>query len=202
MLSHVSIEGADDSISPVDMCDISFKYPFAEWTINIEDGAAKAGFPSLEWLESLYKHRGEVTICGRIHGRWKRDILSLKEENPKIWSLLSKVETDSLYESYDLIHKRVIMRSCYPIGNDLLLPGNLDYKKPCGFMIDKSQVSKFLSKKNPNYWLSISGFCDNTVDLLSIEKTLDIIEDSIDSDSWFDSLLNTDFAKQRMSVML
>lgn len=79
-LDRVTITGADDSISPDAIVELSQEFPYAEWGILVSSSSiGKPRFPSFEWLRSLW-HRLNVKVDSApaisIHvcGKWVRDI--------------------------------------------------------------------------------------------------------------------------------
>lgn len=55
-INKVTMTGADNSIQPEDLFEISKKYPFVEWGILVSrNSQGKNRFPSLEWMNYLSK---------------------------------------------------------------------------------------------------------------------------------------------------
>ena len=77
-LNKVTITGADDSIKPSDLIEISNKYPFVEWGILFS--ANKLGtprYPTKEWLQELYSTvKGErINLSAHFCGGYASSIL-------------------------------------------------------------------------------------------------------------------------------
>ena len=63
MLKIVTVTGADDSVNPVSLLDLSERYPFVEWGILLsKSGVGNSRFPSYEWLEDLGKVNRSVSV--------------------------------------------------------------------------------------------------------------------------------------------
>lgn len=96
-LDRVTITGADDSIDPAALIDLSEQYPFVEWGILFSkrwQGAPR--YPSNEWLSvlgnlvklanaGLLSNTGEsvaVQLSAHLCGKWMRDTLAA---DPSWW---------------------------------------------------------------------------------------------------------------------
>jgi len=77
-LDRVTITGADNSVTPAELAEISREFQFVEWGILVS--SSKQGsprFPSLEWLAHLYDMMIEnphVILSFHVCGRWVREI--------------------------------------------------------------------------------------------------------------------------------
>jgi hypothetical protein len=79
-LNRVTITGADDSVRPLDLIQLSKEYPFVEWAILVSakhtnsDGSPR--FPSLAWLYELNAVMNpEVDLAMHVCGSWVRRLL-------------------------------------------------------------------------------------------------------------------------------
>lgn len=79
-LTHVTLTGADDSVDPDALAEISQQYPLVEWGILIgslhNEGTPR--FPSKSWLEDFedaQKCEEEMQCSLHLCGRWLRDLL-------------------------------------------------------------------------------------------------------------------------------
>ncbi len=74
-IKKVTLTGADDSVDPRQLVNISDVYPFVEWGILLSKNAeGTRRFPSLDWQEKLYKKRDKLNLSGHICGTWVREI--------------------------------------------------------------------------------------------------------------------------------
>jgi len=75
----VTVTGADDSISPFDLVEISKKYPFVEFGILLSKfSLGSPRFPSSKWLYDLIyisKFVKDLKLSGHICGKWVQEIL-------------------------------------------------------------------------------------------------------------------------------
>lgn len=92
ILDRVTVTGADNSIKPEELMELSIRFPFVEWGILFSknnEGAFR--FPTRAWVETLvndvkgrlYPHK--LNLSGHICGRWVRDIC---EGN---WTIVSEM---------------------------------------------------------------------------------------------------------------
>lgn len=82
ILDRVTLTGADDSIHPYRLQDLSAKFPFVEWGILVSHTVWKTGqaynrFPSRAWFENLQDSQNSAKINLSLHicGTWVRKIL-------------------------------------------------------------------------------------------------------------------------------
>lgn len=53
MLYRITFTGADDKTNPLDLADISARYPFVEWGILIGSRMSVPRMPSKKWIEDV-----------------------------------------------------------------------------------------------------------------------------------------------------
>lgn len=82
-LKKVTLTGADDSIRPRDLLELTLEFPFVEWGLLVSaKQMGKPRFPSAEWLKELKGILGELparsgpNLSIHVCGRWVRDIAS------------------------------------------------------------------------------------------------------------------------------
>ena len=80
MLDRVTITGADDSVSPVDLLNLSCDFPFVEWGILVSQKKTNTDcprFPSSQWIEGLQAitQATELQLSLHVCGRWVRSLL-------------------------------------------------------------------------------------------------------------------------------
>ena len=214
--------GVDDSVAPEDLVDISQKYPFVEWGINLCSNCARMpSYPSDEWLEELLPYTDRIRLRGVLRGRWERDMLagnlSLKIENPKLWDALHRVQVNvsegykNLIDSLQLISdKEVVLETTNSqniIGQQLnahiLLPKERLFTFPgyCGYSLMDQDVELICGHQDL-FWVNVDGFRDEdgiTMDLLKVEEVLDLTEDYVTNASWIKALLQTSAVQKRFS---
>lgn len=75
-LAYVTLTGADDSVSPENLVQLSNKYPFVEWGILIGSRNGVPRFPSLEWIEKLAKIDTKINLSLHVCGSYLDEILN------------------------------------------------------------------------------------------------------------------------------
>lgn len=186
MISTVSIMGIDDSVDPTDLADISQKYPFVEWGVNLcSNVEPMPAYPSDEFLEELLFQADRVRLRGVLQGRWLRDILtgslSLKEEKPELWDVLHRVQIDirrghqNLLESLQLIPDKeaiILVDNPNAIATGLtgmrlnahpLLPKDhlFSYSRYCGYSLLDGDIELLSGRPDSTlgaFWVSVEGF--------------------------------------------
>ena len=87
MITKFTFTGADHSVDPQDLAEISQEFPFVEWGILVMPGQfGSPRFPGLQWIEKLSKIKNlnlSMHLCGRyvksfMHG----DMVELIETVP------------------------------------------------------------------------------------------------------------------------
>lgn len=78
-LDRVTITGADDSVEPQDIVDLSREFPFVEWGIlaSQKSTGRSSRFPSREWMIRLQAVASQNPMNLSLHlcGRWVRELL-------------------------------------------------------------------------------------------------------------------------------
>lgn len=78
IIDRITITGADDSIEPERLFELSAKYHFVEWGILVSKKSVGTNrFPSEKWLSKLAVIYGEhkIKLSAHICGRWVKEIL-------------------------------------------------------------------------------------------------------------------------------
>ena len=98
-LKTVTITGADDSINPAALMDLSVAYPFVEWGILLSKSQeGKKRFPSRKWLVELASIKAfcgnSFRLSGHLCGRWLRDLTDGNFTFPYggLWRLFDRVQ--------------------------------------------------------------------------------------------------------------
>jgi hypothetical protein len=78
-LNRVTLTGADDSVDPKELINLSKTYPEVEWGILFAgDGYGAPRFPSIAWIDKLLKLKQEashkVNLCAHLCGQWIIDV--------------------------------------------------------------------------------------------------------------------------------
>ncbi len=79
MINKVTITGADDSVKPEDLAQLSKEFPFVEWGILFSPNrVGKERYPSNNWLMGLRKIalNADLNLSAHICGEYSRKIFS------------------------------------------------------------------------------------------------------------------------------
>lgn len=98
-LKLVTFTGADDSISPEALAQVSKKYPFVEWGILVSErlqmpsGGKAARFPSLPWIEHFARvaQANDLKVAMHLCGRGLRALMIGETDSLYIYAGLIKV---------------------------------------------------------------------------------------------------------------
>lgn len=94
-LRQVTITGADDSVDPKALVDLSTEFAFVEWGILISrNNMGSARFPSLDWirrLQALPLHSG-LNLSLHVCGRWTRQLLLGIDELPPLLAGCNRIQ--------------------------------------------------------------------------------------------------------------
>lgn len=111
ILDRVTITGADDYTSTVDMAFMSDRFPWVEWGILLsKNSLGSPRFPSLQWMENLYQarelfERNDIPFSGHLCGSWVREVCNgewrFVEELKSVYRMFSRYQLN--FHSY--IHK-------------------------------------------------------------------------------------------------
>lgn len=93
-LERVTLTGADDSVDPGDLVELSREFHFVEWGILVGSHDGSTRFPSRDWIRRLYSANDDVShdvqlslhICG---GRLR----NIASGNPDLHDYLSGCES-------------------------------------------------------------------------------------------------------------
>lgn len=99
-LNRVTITGADDSVSPDDLVQLSREFPFVEWGILFSQSSqGRARFPTDEWVAKLVVAGvyGDMKLCAHLCGGWVRDLVlagnfTFKKHYPGFFSEIERVQ--------------------------------------------------------------------------------------------------------------
>jgi hypothetical protein len=192
MISKISIVGADDSICPQDLMDISHTFPFVEWGINLcPDPDQRPAYPSVEWLDELLQCKN-LRLRGILHGHWESDILdgtaSIKAERPDLWKAFRWLQVD-IRQNHNYIltslqqhpNKIIIQTDTIPaFKTNILLPKDKIFSCfNCGFSLFEGDLDLLFKETPKSYWVSLDGFTsdDNiTMDLDRVYSFLRRVE--------------------------
>jgi hypothetical protein len=114
-LSKVTMTGADDSINPEKLFELSAKFPYAEWAILLSRNSRGGNrFPSLKWMNRLAALDNdffdfEMQYSGHLCGAYVREFLmgntDFVKEIGDIWDLFQRIQinTHGIKHEYDKV---------------------------------------------------------------------------------------------------
>ena len=83
-ITKVTITGADDSIRPTELIELSERFPFVEWGILLSKSSeGRTRFPSLDWMHLLgdiKRANPNMGLSGHLCGKWVRDLCNGQNE--------------------------------------------------------------------------------------------------------------------------
>lgn len=100
-INKVTLTGADDSINPNDLLEISKKYPFVEWGILVSrNSQGNNRFPSLDWMNKLSEiNNGELSLACHLCGSYVKEVLMgsdrFANELGNIWNQFQRVQINT-----------------------------------------------------------------------------------------------------------
>lgn len=108
-LRFVTITGADDSIDPAELVQLSKQYPFVEWALlSSAKQIGKARFPSLQWLNNLTVDARDINMNFSLHlcGYYVRQLLMgndkfTRELGHEVWRLFRRVQINTHGDGHD-----------------------------------------------------------------------------------------------------
>lgn len=85
-LDRVTITGADESVTPYDLCVLSDEFPFVEWGVLCSESreGREPRYPSRAWVDNLFERTNHVVrFAAHLCGRWSRDATL----GPFLWAI-------------------------------------------------------------------------------------------------------------------
>lgn len=143
--------GADDSINPEELFEISETYPFVEWGILVSrNNYGRSRFPSFEWMNKLAKlNNNKLSLACHLCGSYVKEILinglSFESEIGYLWRYFQRVQINT----HGIPHRY----------NENAINCMKHFKKEIIFQYDGS------NKDILNYALSIGLNCSTLFDL-------------------------------------
>lgn len=128
MIKTVTITGADDSIKPEELFEISKKYPFVEWAILVSRSSnGQRRFPSFKWIErlaelnneSIIANNGSLKFSCHLCGAYVRELLTgnidfIEEELDSFFNIFSRVQINTHAEKHIISNDFAEQLAQYP----------------------------------------------------------------------------------------
>lgn len=206
-LTKVTMTGADDSVQPERLFEISEIYPFVEWGLLVSrNSQGHNRFPSLKWLNRLNeldaKYFGaELQYSCHLCGGYVREILMgdvrFIELLGDVWEMFQRVQinTHGIPHQYDMAKMAEALKEYkdkeyifqYDNANASILNSSITQALNCSTLFDLSHGAGVL----PDEWpVPISGIKCGYAGGLSPENVLEqikLIESKVgDIEIWID----------------
>jgi len=100
-INKVTMTGADDSISPNELFEISKKYPFVEWGILVSrNSQGNNRFPSIDWMNKLAElNTDKLLLACHLCGTYVKEVLMGSDrftgELGNIWKQFQRVQINT-----------------------------------------------------------------------------------------------------------
>lgn len=99
-IDRVTITGADDSVDPKDLIEITKEYPFVEWGILLSRKSGGSNrFPTTDWMKKLLEISLEhpMRLSGHLCGTWVKDLVhgngfSFIHEEPILAHMFQRIQ--------------------------------------------------------------------------------------------------------------
>lgn len=106
MIRFITITGADDSVNPDQLVELSQEFPFVEWGILVSiKQTGNNRFPSKAWLDSLENaiamNAGQVNLSLHLCGSFVRDFLKsgasgfVNALGVPLWNMFNRVQINT-----------------------------------------------------------------------------------------------------------
>jgi hypothetical protein len=132
-LKYVTLTGADDTVDPAALLDLSEKYPFAEWAILFSQSKSDVPrYPSLDWVSRLVDAAAslpEANLSAHLCGKWVDDAMR------GTFAFFDQKGMDLVWSRFQLNmgHSRVrqavkseTLLAGLPVGSSPIFGGNYD----------------------------------------------------------------------------
>ena len=100
-INKVTMTGADDSINPNELFEISKKYPFVEWGILVSrNSQGNNRFPSIEWMNKLSElNTDNLSLSCHLCGTYVKEVFmgndTFINELGSIWNQFQRVQINT-----------------------------------------------------------------------------------------------------------
>lgn len=201
MITKVTITGADDSIDPQDLIELTNKYPFVEWGIlTSKTSWGHTRFPSQKWvneLEDLSESHQDRQLSCHLCGQYVKDILLGKHDEILKMSLWIfdriQINTHGQRHSYtkDALEKisnwplEIIFQ--YDNANASIIEQAQKVQVNCSTLFDLSHGAGVLPSEWPDHLEGIRCGYAGGLGPDNLEEQIPIIlEKAGDKDIWID----------------
>jgi hypothetical protein len=136
-IDKLTITGADDSVSPADLVELSAAHPFVEWGILFSQSRERTPrYPSRKWVAGLCglarEHR--MSLSAHLCGKWARDIVergepTILKDHADHWPLFHRVQLNVSHhhEPIGLRALEFMEKECAGGGKQFIVQTNRQY---------------------------------------------------------------------------
>ncbi len=104
MITKVTITGADDSINPEELVQLTKEFPFVEWGILVSrKNFGRLRFPSKEWISKLLENDLQLSahLCGAYVREFLQGNFSFKEEIQSLFEAVKRIQINTHGEPHE-----------------------------------------------------------------------------------------------------
>lgn len=127
-LDRVTITGADESVTPYDLCALYDEFPFVEWGIlcSASREGKEARYPAPEWIDKLLdRSHTALPLAAHLCGQFSRDAIGgpflWAVERHHHWRRFSRVQFNGA-EYAEATFDRVLRYLSHFPGKDFIVP--------------------------------------------------------------------------------
>ncbi len=199
-INKVTMTGADDSISPNDLIEISKKYPFVEWGILVSRNSQGTNrFPSIDWMNKLSAYNTGIQLSCHVCGTYVKEVLMgshrFKSEIGNIWNDFQRIQINTHAQKhqfeYDAIvglkslNKEIIFQ--FDGANQTILAYALLNNVNCSTLYDMSHGNGILPKEWPKPIEGVKCGYAGGLSPDNIKQQIELIESKVGNyELWID----------------
>lgn len=78
-LTYVTLTGADNTVKPSQLAELSKKYPYVEWAILFsQKKSGQSRYPTLDWIDELVEVQKTIgmNLSAHLCGKWVDDVMA------------------------------------------------------------------------------------------------------------------------------
>lgn len=207
MITKVTITGADDSVYPTDLLNLSIQYPFVEWGILVsQTQQGDFRFPSIKWMEELsnlkmISQQGEKLklschFCGRYVREIMKGVSNFGNHIGFIWNKFDRVQLNFHGDKHFVFNEMFTLLRKFPekefifqydgVNNDILLRA-LAHEINCSALFDLSHGAGLLPSEWPNLLQEVKcGYAGGLSPENLVEQIKLIEEKAGEKEIWID----------------
>lgn len=200
-ITKVTMTGADDSIRPSELLEISRRYPFVEWGILVSRNSQDSNrFPSKTWMNELAElNEGKLQLACHVCGTYVKEILMgswrFATELGELWNQFQRVQINTHGQKHQFefdaitslkkLNKEIIFQ--YDGINTAILAFAISEGVNCSTLFDLSHGNGVLPKEWPKPIDNVRCGYAGGLGPENIVKQIKLIESRVgDYELWID----------------